>query len=158
MKAIHWIGAAALLAYSLPAPALAGLGDPEITIYRFSGVRDNGGGENVGVATSFHCTNFSGATENIRFVTRNSDGTIKSNVVLQVPHLNTPTISTHPTNAYIDNGGTLATGAVTQGTTAIAATSINVICTAMTIDAANPKPDGLVLRAIRFNPVPGSQE
>ena len=39
-----------------------------------------------------------------------------------------------------------------------AATSINVICTAMTVDAANAKPTGVALRGIRFNPVPGSQE
>jgi hypothetical protein len=52
----------------------------------------------------------------------------------------------------------LNTGGLNSGTTAIAATSTNIICTAMTVDAANPKPDGVALRGIRFSPVPGSQE
>jgi len=44
------------------------------------------------------------------------------------------------------------------GTTAIAATSINIICTAATVDASAHTPIGVALRGIRFNPVPGSQE
>jgi len=52
----------------------------------------------------------------------------------------------------------LATGAVSQGTAAIAATSINIICTAMTIDASTIAPVGVALRGIRFSPVPESQE
>src|SRR5262252_331017 len=76
MKAIHWIVAAAALAYSLPAPATAATSDPEVIIYRFPGVYDDGGPTNNGVATVFHCTNFSGVTENIRIVTRGSDGVL----------------------------------------------------------------------------------
>jgi len=72
-------------------------------------------------------------------------------------HLRTITVVTHGVAAYSVDAN-LATGAVAQGTTAIAATSINIVCTAMTIDAANPKPDGVALRGIRFSPVPGSQE
>jgi hypothetical protein len=52
----------------------------------------------------------------------------------------------------------LGTGQVTQGTAAIAATSTNIICTAVTIGAADFPPPGFALRGIRFNPVPGSQE
>jgi len=52
----------------------------------------------------------------------------------------------------------LNTGAVSQGTTAIAATSINIICTAVTLDASSLVPNGFALRGVRFNPVPGSQE
>jgi 23S rRNA G2445 N2-methylase RlmL len=44
------------------------------------------------------------------------------------------------------------------GTTAIAATSINIICTAETIDASTAVPIGVARRGIRFSPVPGSQE
>src|SRR5215475_2467816 len=68
MKAIHWITAAAALALGLPAPADASITDPEIIIYRFPGVRDDGGGVFIGVATVFFCTNFSGVTENARLV------------------------------------------------------------------------------------------
>jgi hypothetical protein len=60
---------------------------------------------------------------------------------------------------YTETGGSLATGPVTQGTTAIAATTTSIICTAVTIDAANAPPTFTIpLRGIRFSPVPGSQE
>jgi hypothetical protein len=42
MKAIHWIIAAA--AFAFVQPAQAGINDPEVIIYRFPGVLDNGGG------------------------------------------------------------------------------------------------------------------
>jgi hypothetical protein len=154
MKATHSIIAAAALAFALPVQA--GVNDPEVIIYRFPGVADDGGAANVGVATVFHCTNFSGVAENIRFVTRNDGGNIASNNAFNIPHLLNITVSTHFTVAYDEIS--LATGPVTQGTTAIAATSINIICTAETIDASTAAPVGVARRGIRFNPVPGSQE
>src|SRR3954462_1939746 len=84
MKAIHWIIAAAALSFLQPAQAATT--DPEVIIYRFPGVKDDGGSGLNGVATVFHCTNFSGATENIRFVTRTFDATIKNNDVAAVDH------------------------------------------------------------------------
>src|SRR5262245_14202708 len=156
MKAIHWIIAAAALACSLPAPASAAVGSPEVIIYRFPGVYDDGSFDFVGTATVFSCTNFSGVTEILRFVTRQFDGALLQNTTLSIDHLSTKVIVTHGVNAYAPTF-TLATH-FAEGTTAIAATSINIICTAMTIDAANPKPDGVALRGIRFSPVPGSQE
>ena len=72
-------------------------------------------------------------------------------------HLSTFTWSTHALHAY-GTQSFLNTGLVAQGTTAIAATSINVICTAETIDAAAAAPIGVTRRGIRFNPIPGSQE
>jgi len=157
MKAIHWIIAAAALAFVQAAPASAGVNDPEVLIYRFPGVLDDGGASHVGVATVFHCTNFSGGTESIRLVTRRADGSITINFPIAFNHLVTLSIATHLTAAY--DGFGMTTGNVSQGTTAIAATSVNVICTAMTIDAANEKPTfAVALRGIRFNPAPGSQE
>jgi hypothetical protein len=138
-------------------PGQAAVGDPELILYRFPGVTDNGGGANSGVATVFHCTNFSGVAEHIRFVTRRFDGFLLNNSVLIVDHLRTFTAATHPATMF-GNEGFLNTGPVLQGTTAIAATSINVICTAMIVDAASPTPVGVSLRGIRFNPAPGSQE
>src|SRR5262245_4623483 len=70
MKTIHWIIAAAALASAQPTPASAGVNDPEVIIYRVPGVRDDGGGSGVGVATVFVCTNFSGAEENLRKIGR----------------------------------------------------------------------------------------
>jgi len=156
MKAMHWTIAAAALTFVQPTPASAAPTDPEVLIYRFPGVLDDGAALNVGTATVFHCTNFSGAVETMRLVTRNALGQLLSNFPTSFDHLQTIALSTHQTIAYRDFD--LATGPVNQGTTAIAATSINVICTAMTIDAANPKPTGVSLRGIRFSPAPGSQE
>lgn len=159
MQPIRSIAIAAMIAtVSLAAapPARTALNDPEVIIYRFPGVRDNGGADNAGVATSFHCTNFSGVPENVRIVVRDFDGTLKGNMAFAVTHLSTLTVSTHPTALYSD--AQLASGNVAQGTAAIAATSINVICTAVTLDAASASPNGFALRGIRFNPVPGSQE
>jgi hypothetical protein len=155
MKASRWIIAAATLACAQPVQAA--IGDPEVVIYRFPGVRDDGGAVNVGVATVFHCTNFSGVNETIRMVTRSlNGGIILSNFTFNVSHLFTVTLSTHNTAAYTDTS--MATGAVNSGSTAVAATSINVVCTAMTIDASSATPSGVPLHGIRFSPVPGTQE
>jgi hypothetical protein len=153
MKATHWIIAAAALAFVPPAPADAATTDPEVIIYRFPGVFDDGRN-----ATSFHCTNFSGATETIRFVTRASTSALLSNVAVNIAHLATFSTSTHDVAIYADAFPALNTGAVVQGTTAIAATSINIVCTAMTVEASALVLNGVALRGIRFSPVPGSQE
>jgi len=157
MTKIQALVVSAAVAIGMAAPASAGVNDPEIIIYRFPGVL-NLGNANSGVATSFHCTNFSGANENIRFVTRGVDGSLLTNLVFPITHLATLTTSTHDTTAYADALTLLNTGIVAQGTTAIAATSINIVCTAMTIDASTTAPVGVALRGIRFNPAPGSQE
>ena len=47
---------------------------------------------------------------------------------------------------------------INQGTLAIAATSRDIVCTALVTDAATPTPHGVALRGIRFNPATGSQE
>src|SRR4051794_32048023 len=133
MTTLQSLLVAAALAIGMSAPVSAAQSDPEVIIYRFPGVRDFGNGF-TGVATVFFCTNFSGATENIRFVTRNFDAALASNVVLPIAHLATISESTHPTLVY--SGASLQTGGLSGGTTAIAATSINIICTAETIDAS----------------------
>jgi hypothetical protein len=162
MKANHWsiqaLVVSAALAIGMAAPASAGINDPEVIIYRYPGVYDNNAPGGVGIATVFMCTNFSGATEVIRFVTRDNFGSIASNKSVAVEHVRTKTASTHVSFSFTFNDLDLATGQVTQGTTAIAATSINVVCTAMIVDAANAKPSGVALHGIRLNPIPGSQE
>ena len=154
---MHSMIAALGLALVLPTTSDAATTDPEVIIYRFPGVSDDGGGTFAGEATVFYCTNFSGVTETIRFVTRTRDAALVSNRSVGLAHLGTITAATHFPAL---NAGTfpLDTGAVAGGTTAIAATSTNVVCSAMAIDAANAKPVGVALRGIRFSPVPGSQE
>src|SRR5262249_28369224 len=154
MKAIHWIIAAAALAFA--GPVQAGVSDPEVIVYRFPGVLDSGGADNTGTTTSFHCTNFSGVTENIRIVIRDAIGGLKVNFPFAISHLATLSLSTKGTVLYAQT--TLGTRSGTQVTAAIAATSINIICTAVTLDAASASPVGFALRGIRFNSAPGSQE
>jgi len=98
MKASHWIIAAAALACS--EPLQAGVNDPEMILYRFPGVRDDGGGNFSGVATVFFCTNFSGELENIRLVTRFPDSSFANNSAFSLIHLATLTVSTHVVTAY----------------------------------------------------------
>ena len=154
MKSVRWMAAIAAVAFTMPAQA--GVNDPEVIIYRGSGVFDSDDPGNTGTATSFHCTNFSGVPETIRIVVRHRDATVLANMAFIIFHLNTVTASTHITNIYSDF--TLGTGAVFQGTAAIAATSVNITCTAMQIDAASLSPVGIALHMTRFNPVPGTQE
>jgi len=154
MKAIHWTIAAAALAFVQPAQAAQF--DPEVIIYRFSGVRETGGAPATGVATAFHCTNFSGVTETLRIVIRSASGALLTNTPIGITHLETRTITTKPTDLFAAT--TVDTGIVAQGTAAIAATTTSFICTAMIVDAASFSPNGISLRGIRFNPVPGSQE
>src|SRR5262245_8840390 len=60
MKTVHSIIAVLGLACVLPAAVDAATTDPEVVLYRFPGVLDNGGGTGSGTATAFHCTNYSG--------------------------------------------------------------------------------------------------
>src|SRR5262249_48597447 len=100
MKSIQSLVVSAALAIGMTAPAVAGVNDPEVLIYRFPGVRDNGAAIGEGVATVFHCTNFSGVTENIQLVTRGADGTLLQNTSTPILHLSTSTWYTHAPNAY----------------------------------------------------------
>src|SRR5262245_24212990 len=152
MKLAHQIIAAAML---FTFPAQAAMTDPELVIYRFSGVADNGG-TNSGIATVFHCTNFSGVPESLRIVVRATDGTLVGNVSQPINHLQTLTLATHATAIYFEI--VVSMGPILQGSAAIAATSVNMVCTAMTLDAGTFSPVGIALHGIRFNPVPGSQE
>ena len=156
MTKIQALVVSAAMAIGMATPASAATTDPEVIIYRFPGVRDDGSGQLAGVATVFHCTNFSGVTENIRFVTRDGSSVIAGNSLQVINHLNTIVVVTHPVAAY--GGVTITSGGINSGTTAIAATSINIICTAETISASNTVPTGVARRGIRFSPVPGSQE
>src|SRR5262249_34863067 len=142
----------AVAALAFTVPAQAGVDDPEVIIYRVSGVAD----DNSVLATSFHCTNFSGVPETIRIVLRHLDGTIvRNHFQTPIPHLNTTILSTHHATIYSDislNTGTF------QGTAAIAATSVNVTCSAMQVQTNSLPPVGIALHVTRFNGIPSTQE
>src|SRR5215472_10349251 len=98
MKVLGWMVAAAGMAFALPAQAA--VGDPELTLYRFPGVTDDGGSSSSGVATAVHCTNFSGVPETLRFVVRNFDSTLIANQPALNGHHGTVTVTTHLTDLY----------------------------------------------------------
>src|SRR4051812_27471650 len=100
MKAIHWIIAAA--AFAFVQSAQAAQTDPEVIIYRASGVIDTGSSAGVGVATVFQCTNISTAAENLRFVIRNFNAVIVANQAFSMLSFQTLTVGTHITNLYLN--------------------------------------------------------
>src|SRR6266508_5007548 len=111
--------AVAMIAFVLPVQipdrALGAVGDAEVILYRFTGVRDNGGDTAfTGVGTVFHCTNFSGAPENIRIVVRDHIGGVAANVSTNVPHLQTRSFGTKLNVLY--GSLFLGTGAINIGT------------------------------------------
>jgi len=150
MNSVRCMLAVAALAFAMPAQAA--VGDPEIIIYRVAGMVDDAAG---GTASSIHCTNFSGVTETLRVVLRSQNSTIVFNNTFPVNHLNTIILSTHDVTIYSDTN--LATNSF-QGTAAIAATSINMTCTAMQVQSNITIPTGIALHMTRFNPIAGTQE
>jgi len=157
MKTHRRIFAALGFASVLPAASEAAQTDPEVIIYRFPGVQDSGGAAKTGVATSILCTNFSGQLETIRYVVRNFDSRLAVNMTLPINHLNTRTVTTHETALYVEDLG-LSSGFIDQGSIAIAATSISIVCTASIVDASATVPVGIALHGVRFSPIPGSEE
>src|SRR5262249_59706218 len=104
-----------------------------------------------------HCSNSSGVQDNIQFVTRTFHPTLLTNQSFPINHLATVTAATHLVASYVVIPS-LNTNVVNQGMTTIAATSTNIVCNAVTIDASAVFPNGVALRGIRFSPVPGSEE
>ena len=138
-----------------PAPANVPFGGLR-TIYVASGVTDSGGADNTGVATSFHCTNVSGVTAQIRFMLLNFDGTIAAPpVTVNVFHGGTHTKSTHGA-AQTEDLPHLAPGVViNQGVINIESNQSSVFCSAMIVDASNVT-IGNALHLTRVNPDPGT--
>lgn len=132
--------------------------DPEMMIYRVAGMADSGYTTMKGVATSFMCYSNSAATEKVRVRILNWHGGVEADVSHEVKSKRTLTFSTRST-AWLAEDVLLAAGKViNQGTAAIIATSKEVYCSAMLIDAAATVPSGIALHLVRFNPAPGTVE
>ena len=125
-------------------------------LYLYMGVTDDGNAANTGVATSFHCSNFSGATATIQIVVIAQDGTtvVANKSTNTFTAGSTITFSTHPTMVFQDNSAVsnLATGFVGQGAAGILATSVNIACTAMILDA--PPPHQAASNYIHYGSIP----
>jgi hypothetical protein len=164
------IAAVALLAAMLPAHAqraypegaapAAPLAttDPLVRLYRISGVRDNGAGADGGVATSFHCSSFSTVDEKLRITLRNFNHTQVANRTVTIHPLDTVTLSTHFARIFTEDLQLSPGVNINQGSAEIFATSVDIVCSAMIIDAAVAFPDGVALHMVRFNAAPGTQE
>jgi hypothetical protein len=140
------------------APEPTAVGDPLRRLYRVSGVRDNGGGPEAGQATSFHCTSASTVNETLAIRVRDFNGVIVGARTITIAPNRTRTLSTHFTRMFFEDGTVSPGEAIEQGSAEILATSIQVFCSVMIVDAAAISPQGIELHLVRFNAIPGSQE
>ena len=115
--------AAALAAAALAQPAAAVTFPSLTTIYVGSGVYDNGGIENGGVATSVHCSNVSGVSVQVRVLILSNTGAVEGFVTRTLAHGATETFSTQATAIFADGLSELATGFVAQGVVNVEATN-----------------------------------
>ena len=125
--------AAVALAATLAQPASAMTFPTLTTIYVGSGVRDEGGAVNAGIATGFNCSNVSGVAAQVRFLVLGLNGFIAADVTATIPHGATRFASTH-LEATFSRDFDLATGAI-QGAVNIESTQSGVFCNAMITDA-----------------------
>jgi hypothetical protein len=139
------------------APGPKAVGDPLQLIYRVSGLRDSGSGPEAGIATAFHCTSFSSVDETLHINVRNFNATVRG-VEVTVASRRTATISTHLTRIFTEDAVVGAGITVNQGSAEILATSTNMVCSAMIVDAGANFPEGIALHMVRFNAQSGSQE
>lgn len=170
MKRLSWTIAVAGLSFVLPAfaqalaqdrvtpPSKFSTLDPEKLIYRTSGVRDTGSAGNVGTATSFHCTNLSKVSEKLRIRVLNFNGGLISDLSFTIASAQTFTASTHGTAVFSEDSFMSTGKVINQGVAAIISTTVNMICSAMIVDAASATPNGFALHLVRFNALPGTME
>ena len=151
--------AALALAATFAQPAAATTFPSLTTIYVVSGVLDNGGDSDTGLATTIVCSNVSGVTTNIRLLLLNSAGAVLATENrINVVHGATIQQSTHHTALY-DNEESFDSGTVNAGVINIESLQSGVFCTAHVVDASSDLvPNGLDLHMVRVNPHPGTVE
>ena len=131
--------AAAALAAALSQPAAAVTFPTLTTIYVGSDVTDNGGATNVGIATTFLCSNVSGVTAIVRLLVLGAGGAIDGeHSFTSVEHGNTVVASTHFTASFDESS--MATGGISHGVSNIESTQSAVFCTAAIVGAAGEPP------------------
>jgi hypothetical protein len=125
-----------------------------------SGVLDNGGGNRLGNATVFFCTNFSNVDEKVRISLRVANPTNAGGVINRTLGFGpgeTQTWGTHLSSYNTDKK--LAAGTVfRQGSAIIFATSVNVHCSAAQVDASETRPLSIPLHMVRLHPANNSEE
>ncbi len=131
--------------------------DPQILIYRVSGVLDNGSPD-LGVATTFACSSISSQMEIVRIRLFNYDGVLMGDRTLNISPKRTVSISTHSTMMISEDSVVSPGTAINRGMAGIIATSKEIFCSAMIVDAVAAIPNGVALHMVRFNPAQGSVE
>jgi hypothetical protein len=132
--------------------------DADILIYRVSGVTDDGGADNTGVATALHCTNSSGVQQSVNVSFKFATGAPVNGFGAALKAGETRTWATHPSVLFEETGGFGGGVAIHQGSAAISASSDRIHCSAMVIDAGASVPHGFALHMVRYSPVPNTQE
>ena len=156
MKKLMFGLAVAACAAAFAQPASATTFPTLTTIYVGAGVRDDGGAENVGIATTAVCSNVSGVTTSLRFLVLSPSGAVVgSSTFGTVPHGGTVTLATHATSTFLES--LMSTGQVAQGVVNIESLQSGVFCTAFVVDGFDPV-DMAPLHLVRINPHPGTVE
>ena len=150
--------ASALLGFIAAAP-VAVAQNQLFPLYVFPGLFDNGGAGQMGVASVFHCSNFSAAPQTVQVVVFNYNATPVANMSALIGSTSTFTFATKDTALYSEDL-ILNTGAVYQGVGGILGSSPSIVCTAQVLDASTAihGPTGINLHGMRFNPQPGTME
>ena len=153
-----YLFAALAVSASLTAPMASAITFGSLTtIYIGTAVRDDGSTGFAGVSTTFHCSNVSGLSAQIRFLVLNGNGSVVGNHTATVAHGVTYAVSTHEAGAYAEDH-LLNTGLVDEGLVNIESTQSGVFCRGATTKSAIGEPDGVVLFLVRVNPHPGTVE
>ena len=134
-----------------------GIADPQMVIYRVIGVFDDGQAGHQGASTAFICTNIATTTEQVRIRVFRNDASLAQDGVYDIAAKVTFTMATH-TSLSLNENASLNTGAITQGHAVIFATTTNIACTAMIVNAAGSYPYGIPLTMLRYNAHPGTSE
>ena len=121
------------------------------TIYIASGVYDDAGADNAGIATSVHCSNVSGQSAQVRVLALDNFGNVLGANTQTALHGGTLTFSTHATS-FVEFP--LSTGVVNQGVLNVESTQSAVFCSAMIVDAAFVH-NAVALHMVRVNGHPG---
>src|SRR4051812_4803337 len=92
----------------------------------------------------FHPQARRSSNEKLRFVVRTFTGDVAADKSYEVPLRRNLTAVTHLESPF-SRDGSLTTGPLNQGTAQVYATTTNITCSAMVIDAASEVPNGIAL-------------
>jgi hypothetical protein len=91
-------------------------------------------------------------------VVRNFDGAVVGARTITHHPGDTVTLSTHFTRLFVEDFALSRGVVINQGSAEISATSTDIFCSAMIVNAASASPDGIALHMVRFNAATGTQE